>query len=54
MSHWAMVIYPFVIIDIRLDFTILSDPETLASESSKEGGIFVEIYISTSSKKRGN
>ena len=37
--------YQFIIIDIRLEFTSLSDPETLAMASSKEGGIFAEIYI---------
>ena len=37
--------YLFIIIDIRVDFTSLSDPETLAIMSSKEGGIFAEIYF---------
>ena len=43
--------YPLIIIDIRLEFATLSDPETLAIASIKKGGIFAEIYISASSKK---
>ena len=46
--------YPFIIIDIRLELTFLSDPKTLAIATSKEGGIFAEIYNSMSSKKHGN
>ena len=46
--------YPFIIIDIRLELTSLSDTETLAIASSKEGGVFVEIYVSMSSNKSGN
>ena len=46
--------FPFIIIDIRLEFTSLSDPETLAIARNKEGGIFAEMYISTSSKNHGD
>ena len=35
--------YLSIIIDIRLEFTCLSDPETLAITSSKEGGIFASL-----------
>ena len=42
--------YPFIIIDIRLEFISLSDPETLAIWSSKERGVFAKIYVLTSSK----
>ena len=40
------------IIDIRLEFTILSDPETLAIRRSEEGGVFAKIYWLFSSKMR--
>ena len=46
--------YPIFIIDIGLEFYSLSNPETLAIMSSKEGGDPAKKYISASSKKHGN
>ena len=54
VSHQAMVIIRFFIIDIMLEFYGLSNPETLAIMSSKKWGDYAKIYVFASSKKHGN
>ena len=42
------------IMNVRLELYSLSDQQTLAIKSSKEGRDSAKIYVSASSKKRGN
>ena len=42
------------IIDIRIEFSSLSDPETLAFAKSEETGDFAKVYIIASSERCSN